>query len=76
MIRGTTWVILNCDHRGMTGCSDIAFDTIRSTCGSRPDTADNAKLLEPWQWIRAFTVSAPVLSMMHATARGWSSTAA
>ena len=53
-----------------------ALATIVFTSGTSPATADIMKLVEPWQWITAWTSSAPVCSTTLRTAAGWSWTAA
>ena len=69
---GTATLSFHRDQRGTIGCSETALLTIVSTAGTSPATADMAKLVDPWQWITALTVSAPVSSSTLSTARGWS----
>ena len=55
--------------------SVTAFVTTSVTCGTRPASAAIAKLVDAWQCITAFTVSAPVSSSTVRTSTGWSWTA-
>ena len=57
---------------GTTGKSETAFETTVVTCGTRPAARDIAKLVDPWQWMTAFTLSAPVVATIFSTAFGWS----
>ncbi len=42
------------------------------TSGTSPAIADIMKLVDPWQWMIAFTSFAPVWATMVLTACGWS----
>ncbi len=64
--------ILAFEMPGIRGCSDTALDTMVVTSGSKPAAADMAKLVEPWQWTTAFTVSAPVSAATVRISAGWS----
>ena len=55
--------------------SVTAFVTTSVTCGTSPATAAIVKLVEAWQCMTAFTMSAPVSSSTVRTSAGWSWTA-
>ena len=61
---------MNRETGGMTVWRETAFATIVSTSGTSPASADIMKLVEPWQWMIAFTFSAPVSSTTFRTAAG------
>ena len=73
---GSTTSSLSRDPAGTMGCSETALLTTVSTAGTRPAATDIAKLHDPWQWMTAFTVAAPVSASTVRTAAGWSCTAA
>jgi len=53
-------VIFTTDQSGMTGCRETALETMVSTRGRSPATAAMVKETDPWQWMTALRVSAPV----------------
>ena len=73
---GPTQRSLRRDQRGGTGCRVTALATITSTSGTRPATADMAKLVAPWQCTTARMRGTPVARTMVWTAAGWSYRAA
>src|SRR3984893_4454397 len=62
--------------QGITGCSADEFETTSDTFLMSPAVIAIMKAQEPWQWMIALMVSAPVRSLTACTAFGMSSTAA
>src|SRR6202020_70418 len=61
---------------GITGCSAAEFEITSDTLGMSPAVIAIMKAQDPWQWMIAFIVSAPVCCLTACTAFGISSTAA
>src|ERR1700722_1356641 len=61
---------------GITGCSAAEFEMTSDTLEMSPAVIAIMKAQEPWQWMIALMVSAPVRSLTACTAFGMSSTAA
>ena len=60
----------------MTGCNADEFEITNETSSMSPAVIAIMKAQEPWQWMIALIVSAPVRSLTACTAVGMSSTAA
>jgi hypothetical protein len=67
---------LNLACQGITGCSADEFEITSDTSLMSPTVIAIMKAHDPWQWIIALMVSAPVWSLTACTAAGMSSTAA
>src|SRR5215207_11278687 len=62
--------------QGITGCNADEFEITSDTSSMSPAVIAIMKAHEPWQWMTALIVSAPVRSLTACTAFGMSSTAA